>query len=110
MMAPHSHVPHLERRRVVGRWEELVSKAIDAKGKRPFLRLSRGEYEDTVVPQFLQEQNNKISDILQTAHDVENDYPIVARICTWNYQPPPPPPFNTDSMHALVHAFVLCPI
>ncbi|XP_024374293.1 callose synthase 9 isoform X2 [Physcomitrium patens] len=79
-MAPHSHVPHLERRRVVGRWEELVSKAIDAKGKRPFLRLSRGEYEDTVVPQFLQEQNNKISDILQTAHDVENDYPIVARI------------------------------
>lgn len=90
VMAPHSHVPHLERRRVVGRWEELVSKAIDAKGKRPFLRLSRGEYEDTVVPQFLQEQNNKISDILQTAHDVENDYPIVARICTWNYQLPPP--------------------
>lgn len=76
-------VPHLIRKRVVAKWERLVGLAIKAEEERT-LRESHGdEYGDTsFVPQILHQQKKNIDNILQTARNVEEEYPQVARICT----------------------------
>lgn len=80
-MAMPPRLPHLVRKAVLAKWERLVGLAIEAEEERTLHESYGDGYGDTsVVPQILQQKKN-IDDILQTARDVEQTYPQVARIC-----------------------------
>jgi hypothetical protein len=84
-MAPRGppRVPHLVHKRVVAQWERLVGLAIEAEEERTLAEWQGDVYGDTsFVPQILHQQKKNIDEILQTARDVEETYPQVARICT----------------------------
>lgn len=81
MMQPR--VPHLVRKRVIAKWESLVGRAIEAEEERTLHESHGDEYGDaSFVPQILHQQKKNIDNILQTARNVEVEYPQVARICT----------------------------
>ncbi|KAG0630756.1 hypothetical protein M758_1G201800 [Ceratodon purpureus] len=74
-------VPHLVRKRVVAQWERLVGRAMEAEEERTLAESQGAEFGDlSFVPQILHQEKKNIDEILQTARDVENTYPQVARI------------------------------
>jgi len=80
-----ARVPHLVRRRTIEKWEKLVGRAIEAEEGRTLHGSHWNEYTNTpFVPQILHQQKKNIDNILQTARNVQVQYPQVARICTSN--------------------------
>lgn len=78
-----ARVPHLVRKRVVAKWERLVGRAIEREEERTLHDSHGNAASDVFVPQILHQQNKNIDSVLHTARNVEENYPQVARICTW---------------------------
>lgn len=81
-MATPPRAPQRVSKKVMNRWERIVYKAMMVNERRAAdEELSRTTTaSNTTVPQSLLQQTN-IDAILQTADEVEDENPTVARIC-----------------------------